>query len=147
MTTMRRLLLTLVVLAALAAPAAAQEPAPAAPAPTAAPAAGNPLSGVNLEKYKLERDKGDIPVEKGRLFLDDLKVASPDAWASVVDAIRFEIQKEEAEKFARQKNYVIYAYGALWVILLLFVIGVFTRQRHLAAELAELERRVGVEKK
>ena len=135
-----------------AAPAPAPAPAgePAAPAPTSATApgaAGNPLAGVNLAKYKLDRDKGDIPVDVGRRFLDDLKAVSPDAWASVLDAARLSIQQEEADKFARQKNYVIYAYGALWVILLVFVVGVFTRQRHLAAELAELERRVSVEKK
>ena len=143
MTTLRRLplpLLPLVLLATLAAPARADEPPPPA-------AADNPLAGVELDKYKLNREAGDIPLEAGRRFLDDLGAVSPEVRASVTDAVRFEIQKDETDKFARQKNYVLYAYAALWVILIVFVIGVFTRQRHLAGELAELERRVSVEKK
>jgi len=156
MTNLRRTLSLLALLLGLAvsAPAYAQDPsaAPAATAepppsvPAAAPSA-SPLSGVSFMRYKLDREKGDIPVEKGRVFLADLKAASPETWASVVDAVRLEIQKDEAEKFSHQKGYVLYAYGAIWVILIVFVIGVFARQRKLAAELAELERRVSVERK
>ncbi len=167
-----RMLLSLVLLAALGGPAAAQNEAPApvaAPAPAPAPAAEapaaaapalaaaapvasadrakNPLGGARLEKYMLDREAGEIPVEAGRRFLDDLSALSPQVRASVTDAVRFEIQKDEADKFARQKNYVLYAYSALWVILLLFVVGVFSRQRKLAAELAALESRVSREKK
>ncbi len=142
MTTMRRLSIILVLLGVCAGVAAAQEP----PAPAPAPAAANPLAGVSLDKYRLNADKNDA-LQVGRAFLDDLKKASPDAWASVTEAIRYDLQTGETERFARQKNYVLYAYAALWVILLVFVVGVFARQRHLAAELAELERRVSVERK
>jgi CcmD family protein len=141
MITTRRLLVLLVLLAAAAAPLVARADEPPAAA------AGNPLAGVNMSRYELNREKGEIAVEVGRRFLADLKAVSPAAWASVTDAVRLDIQQDETAKFARQKNYVIYAYGAIWVILIVFVVGLYTRQRHLAAELAELERRVGVEKK
>jgi CcmD family protein len=137
MKTMHRILLAFALLFVLAAPALADEPPPG----------DNPLAGVNLDKYKLNREKGDIPVDAGRRFLADLKAVSPDAWASVTDAVRLEIQKDETAKFAHQKQYVIYAYGAIWAVLAIFVIGLFMRQRHLANELAELERRVGSERK
>ena len=116
-------------------------PAPAPPAP--APPGANPFTGVSLDKYVPNVEKGDLALEAGRRLLADLKASNPAVWASVVEAARFEIQNEETDKFARQKNYVIYAYAALWVILLLFVVGVFARQRKLNAELVELEKRVG----
>jgi hypothetical protein len=146
MNTTRRLLLLLVVSIGLAAGGAhavrADEPPPAAAAPGA-----SPLQGVNLDAYKVNLEKGDIPLTVGRHFLADLKAASPETWASVTEAARFDIQSDETAKFAHQKQFVIYAYGAIWVILVLFVVGVYTRQRRLAAELAELERRVSVERK
>ena len=98
---------------------------------------------MSLDKYVPNVEKGDLALEAGRRLLADLKAANPAVWASVVEAARFDIQNEETDKFARQKNYVIYAYAALWVILLLFVVGVFARQRKLNAELVELEKRVG----
>jgi CcmD family protein len=150
MKTTRRLVLTLVVLllalgASGAHAALADEPA-AAPAAPAAPA-GNPLASVNLDAYKVNLDTGNIPLAVGRHFLADLKAVNADAWASVTEAVRFDIQTEETAKFGRQKQYVIYAYGAIWAVLVVFVVGLYTRQRKLAAELAELERRVSVERK
>jgi hypothetical protein len=123
------------------APAQGAAPAPAPPAP--APAGANPFIGMPLDRYAPNVEKGDLALEAGRRLLADLKAANPAVWASVVEAARFDIQHEETEKFGRQKNYVIYAYAALWVILLLFVVGVFARQRKLNAELVELEKRVG----
>jgi hypothetical protein len=127
--------------AAPGAPTQGATPAPAAAAP--APPGDNPFKSIALDRYVPDLEKGDLALEKGRQLLTDLKAASPAAWASVVEAARFEIQNDETEKFARQKSYVIYAYAALWIILLVFVVGVFARQRKLNAELAELERRVG----
>jgi hypothetical protein len=127
--------------AAEGAPTQGAAAAPTAPAP--APPGANPFTGVSLDKYVPNVEKGDLALEAGRRLLADLKAANPAVWASVVEAARFDIQNEETDKFARQKNYVIYAYAALWVILLLFVVGVFARQRKLNAELVELEKRVG----
>jgi CcmD family protein len=143
---MKRTLLVFALLAPLFATsgsARADEAAPAAPAAEGA----NPLGSVSFDKYKLDREKGDISLDKGRLFLADLKAANPSAWASVTDAVRYDIQTEETRKFAHQKQFVIYAYGAIWVILLGFVVGLYARQRQLNAELAELERRISTEKK
>jgi CcmD family protein len=137
------LVVLLVALGALGAHAALAEE-PAAPA---AAAAANPLQGVNLDAYKVNLETGNIPLAVGRHFLGDLKAVSPDVWASVTEAVRFDIQTEETAKFGRQKQYVIYAYGAIWAVLVIFVVGLYTRQRKLAAELAELERRVSVERK
>ena len=117
------------------------------PAPAAAPAGANPLAGVNLDAYQPNPETGNIPLVAGRKFLADLKGTSPEVWASVVEAARFDIQMDETMKFAHQKQFVIYAYAAIWVILIVFVVGLYARQRKLAAELAELERKVGVERK
>jgi hypothetical protein len=125
----------------VAAPALASAQTPAAPA--ADPSA---FQSPAFHKYKINPEKDDIPLTKGRQFLADLAAADPELKASVTEAVRFEIQNEETEKFARQKGYVLWAYGALWVVLLVFVVGLLLRQRQLAAELASLEARVKVEK-
>jgi hypothetical protein len=66
--------------------------------------------------------------------------------ASVVDAVRSEIQAEETARFARQNKFVLWAYGAAWAIVAVLVAALLLRQRKLAAELSALETRVKIEK-
>jgi hypothetical protein len=106
----------------------------------------NPLAGVPLHKYEVNREKQDDPVLAGRRFLADLEVVSPAVQASVVDAVRSQIQAEETARFARQNKFVLWAYGAAWAIVAALVGALLFRQRRLAAELADLEARVKIEK-
>jgi hypothetical protein len=119
--------------------AAADEAAPP-------PAAGNGLAGVNFEKYEPADDR-ETPVEAGQRFLADLGVASPEVKANVTEAVRYELQKDETDKFARQKKWVLRAYGVAWSLLAVFGVALFMRHQKLAADLAALEARVGSEKK
>jgi CcmD family protein len=125
---MRLFIIVLALFVAL--PAAAQE---------------NPLKAVDLSKYQFDRAK-ETPLQAGQRLLEDLKAANPAVAANLLEAARYEIQKDETEKFARQSGSVMWAYGVAWAVLALFAAGLFGRQRRLARELEELEARVRVEK-
>jgi hypothetical protein len=100
----------------------------------------------DLSRYRIDRDKGDLPVDAGRRFMADLKTHDAEVWSNVRESVRLELQKGETESFVEQLGWVMWAYGGVWVILLLFALAVFWRQHRLSRELAELEARVKVEK-
>jgi hypothetical protein len=125
----------LAVLALLLATAVAHADPPVAPA-----------KPPDLGNYKLDREKGDIPLEVGRRFMTDLGAYDAELAASVEEAVRFKIQQDETVKFTRQRGYVMWAYGAAWTVLVCFALGLFARQRSLNRALAELEARVAKEK-
>ena len=56
------------------------------------------------------------------------------------DMVRGEAHKAETERMLRDKQHVVYAYGALWILTALFVLYMFVRQRSLDAEIARLRR-------
>jgi hypothetical protein len=106
----------------------------------------NPLASVPLGKYEVNREAKDDPVLAGRRFLADLEAKSPAVHASVVDAVRSQIQADETARFARQNKFVLWAYGAAWALIAILAGSLLLKQRRLAADLAELEAKVKVEK-
>lgn len=108
---------------------------------TGAAGRANPLSSLDLARYEWQRDK-EFAAQAGQRFLDDLKARSPEVAANVEDAVRYKIQAEEARKFARQRRFVIAAYGTVWAVVALFAAAIFARQRRLAAQIEELESRL-----
>ncbi|MBI4511386.1 MAG: hypothetical protein HY698_17265 [Deltaproteobacteria bacterium] len=108
------------------------------------PAQANPLaklSDEDLSSYRWQRDK-EFFAQAGARFLEDLRSRDKELAAAVLDAARYDIQQEEADKFARQKKFVLAAYGVLWGILVVFVTAIWLRQRRLTAALDDLEQKL-----
>ena len=78
----------------------------------------------------------------GERFLEDMNGCAPTFAAAVIEAVRFQIQSDEAKKFVRAKNFVMAAYGVAWAVLAVSALFIFLRQRRLAAEIALLEAKV-----
>lgn len=101
----------------------------------------NPLQAADLSKYGYDPAK-DVGAVVGKRFLEDVRAVDPRLYAAAVDAVRYEIQADEAAKFVRQRKYVIAAYAVLFVILVGFVAALWARSRKLQAELDALEARI-----
>jgi hypothetical protein len=56
------------------------------------------------------------------------------------DMVRREAHEAESKRLLRDKQHVVYAYGALWILTALFVLYMFVRQRSLDDEIARLRR-------
>ena len=101
------------------------------------------LSDLDLEPYKVKRNDQGEPVERplaaGQRFLQDLHARSPEIASSVAEVTRYALQKEETDKFTRQKCYVLWAYGAIWGLLALFALSMWWRQNQLQKQLRELQ--------
>jgi len=78
----------------------------------------------------------------GERFLADLSACDPTFSAAVIEAVRYQIQSDEAQKFARARGYVMAAYGIAWALLAVSAVALWLRQRRLGAELATLEGRL-----
>lgn len=50
-----------------------------------------------------------------------------------------EYHEQDAKQATKNKSHVVMAYGALWAIVTIFVVGMWLRQRKLSAEIARLE--------
>ncbi len=98
----------------------------------------NPLSDADLSVYRWQRDR-EFSAQAGERFMQDLRTKSPEVAANVEDAVRYEIQSDEAQKFAHQKKFVLAAYGVLFAIFVLFAYVMARRQRALFTALGELE--------
>jgi hypothetical protein len=101
---------------------------------------------MDLSAYTLDRDKGVTPLELGRRFRTDLAKQDPVLADSVTEAVRFEIQIDETEKFIKHTTHVMWAYGIAWVLLVIFACVMYARHQRIAAELAGLEARLAKEK-
>jgi len=121
-----RALLAVVVLLLSAGSAAAQVPA---------------KCFANFERWAYARDKETLAAP-GERFLEDMRACDPSFAAAVVEAVRYQIHKDEVDKFTRAKSYVFAAYGIAWAVLALSALGLWLRQRRLTAEIAALEARV-----
>ena len=93
------------------------------------------------ENWSYDRAKMTLAAP-GEKFFADLQKCDPTFAASVVEAIRYQIQKDETDKFMHQKQFLLAAYGICWAIVALAAVALWLRQRRLARELADLEARL-----
>jgi hypothetical protein len=93
------------------------------------------------ERWSYDRDKQSIATV-GEQFIADMQKCDPTFAAAVTEGVRYQIQKEETEKFLRQKDFVLAAYGIIWGILAVAGLALWLRQRRLVRELIELEARL-----
>jgi hypothetical protein len=113
--------------------AAAAEPAPPAiradPPPREPPVA--PATGVVAAP-----DKYDSPMRAQ--CMDELR--KDKGWrAGLKGELRLEVHQEEATLIANNKKHVYMAYAALWIIVVIFVVFGWRRQRALRAEIERLQ--------
>ena len=92
--------------------------------------------------YEVDRAAGQTTRAAGEVFLTDLAAVSPGVAANVRDAARYQLQQEEADKFARNQQYVLWAYGLAWLLPLGFSVYVWRRHRQVTARLDHLERQL-----
>lgn len=121
-----RVLVIIGLLCALAATAAAQTPSKCFAEP---------------QRWAYDREKETLAAP-GERFLEDMRNCDPSFAASVTEAIRYQIHKEEAQKFSRASTFVMAAYGVAWALLAVSALLVYLRQRRLLAEIAALDARV-----
>jgi hypothetical protein len=127
---MRSLLVALVFVLASATAAHAEEP-------VVPPA----TCFAHPERWAFDRDH-ETSAAPGERFLEDMHTCAPTLWADVVEAVRYQIQSEEAEKFVRSRKIVTVAYGIAWAALAAVAFTLWLRQRRLAAEIGQLEARL-----
>jgi hypothetical protein len=96
---------------------------------------------ANPERWAYDRTRETLAAP-GERFLEDMRTCDASFAASVIEAVRYQIHKEEAEKFTRASSFVMAAYGVAWALLAASAIAVWLRQRKLTAEIAALEARV-----
>ena len=142
---MTRILLTIAMTMALAAPALAQgEGEAAAPAgegaaaaEQAAPAgdaAATAPAGEPPRPYRSElRATCEAELEKDRAWQAELK-----------NSLRPEVHEDDASLMLRNKKHVVMAYAAVWILTVVFLVLLWLRQRRL---LAEIDRLAGEVKK
>lgn len=103
------------------------------------------LSDEQLAPYKIKRGKSGNPAEPnaaaGQRFMQALEQRDAEIAAVVRDAVRYEVQDEETKKFARQKKFVLVAYGVIWALLAGFAFAMWQRQRGLIREIRRFEAR------
>ncbi|HUH02809.1 MAG TPA: hypothetical protein VML75_12510 [Kofleriaceae bacterium] len=102
--------------------AATAQPAPAEPTPSvAAP-----------EKY-------DSPMREQ--CMDELR--KDKGWrANLKEELRLEVHEEEAKLIANNKQHVFMAYAALWILVVIFVVFTWRKQRLLRGEIERLQAEV-----
>lgn len=116
----------------------AEQPAPSAPAP--APAARDAL---RQQCEAAIRDDAEWRTElKENLARRLFEAPQTKRDEELRDMVRYEAHKAETQRLARDKQHVIYAYGALWILTALFVLYMYTRQRTLNTEIARLRREI-----
>lgn len=103
------------------------------------------VSDETLAPYKIKRGASGNPIEPnaaaGQRFMTALEKRDAEIAAVVRDAVRYEIQDTETKKFARQKRFVLIAYGVIWTLLAGFALAMWLRQRQLAREIRGFEAR------
>lgn len=104
----------------------------------------NPLGKLDFTAYKYDPAKDESAIV-GQKFMDDLCAADAPLCSAVKEATRYELQDESAHRFDHDRNTVITAYAVLWMILIVFVVGVWRRQQRLTAHIQDLEARLRAE--
>lgn len=73
--------------------------------------------------------------------MDELR--KDDAWrASLEKELRIKIHQEDSDLIANNHKHVFMAYSALWIIMVIFVVAMWVKQRSLRAEIERLQRDV-----
>ena len=73
----------------------------------------------------------------------EAELAKDKGWnAELRDSLRPEVHEAEAALIQRNKKHVVGAYGALWILTVVFLVLLWIRQRKLLAELDTLEKKV-----
>jgi hypothetical protein len=93
------------------------------------------------ERWAYDRGKETLAAP-GERFFEDLRACDATFAAAVAEAVRYQIQADEAEKFVRSKDTVLLAYGIAWGVLAVSGLLLWLRQRRLLAEIASLEARL-----
>lgn len=93
------------------------------------------------ENWTYDRSKVSL-AEPGKRFLDDMQACDATFAAAVTEAVRYQIQKEEHDKFMRQSLFVIVAYAIVWAVVAAAALTLWLRQRRLIRELGDLEARL-----
>ena len=104
-------------------------------------AAQAPAKCPDLAGYRFDREK-DFAAQAGDRLLAEIRECNQDAYSTLVDSVRHQIQADETAKFANQRRYVIWAFGAAWALLALAALGIWLRQGKLRAQIDELEARL-----
>lgn len=103
------------------------------------------VTDEQLAPYKIKRDESGNPAEPtaaaGQRFMAALTERDAEVASLVRDAVRYEIQDEETRKFARQKKFVLVAYGVIWALLAGFALAMWLRQRSLILQIRRFESR------
>jgi hypothetical protein len=89
-------------------------------------------------RWAFDRTKETI-AKAGERFFEDMRKCDPTFAAAVTEAVRYEIHKDETEKFTRSSKYVMAAYGVAWAILAISGLLLWLRQRRLNDEIGALE--------
>jgi hypothetical protein len=100
------------------------------------------VSDAELLPYTWTPESPHTAAELGQRLFSDLRARDARVAASLEEAVRYRLQTEEADKFARQRKYVIAAYAVVWTVLVAFAVGVYLRHRKLEAALSVLEARL-----
>lgn len=124
-----RNLVTAIVLAALGAPALAQQPSESAAKPY-----------IRLDCP----DLGD-PTPKRESLAACYAMASKDKkmLAHLKIMMSPDIHEEQGNLMARDHKHVVMAYAALWILAVVFLVLLFLRQRLLTAEIIQLKSELG----
>jgi hypothetical protein len=81
------------------------------------------------------------PMETIKLCNDELR--KDKAWASKLEQeIRLKIHNNEAKLIAKNETHVFAAYSALWIIMVIFVVFTFLKNRKLQGEVERLQAEV-----
>jgi C4-dicarboxylate-specific signal transduction histidine kinase len=142
--TMRSLLIALVAVTALAAPAAAQrtppplDQAPAAaavPAPVPVDAAPAPAAPAKITREQIiEALAQDKALEED--FVRQLKARH----ALELNEMTRQRHDDDARQIALNKRHVVLAYAALWILSVLFLVVLWRRQQTMNARIAQLQK-------
>lgn len=128
-------------------PARAQgEAAPAAATGEAAPAdtgAGDDSMRAQCEAELRSNDawRAELRGQLVRSILENAPEPGDAQWrAELKRELASEVHTEDAQAMLTNKRHVVMAYAALWILVLVFAVFLWMRQRGLKAEIARLER-------
>lgn len=111
----------------------------AVPAVAGAQEAQNPAKCFsNPERWAFDR-KAETIANAGERFFEDMRQCDPSFAAAITEAVRYQIQADESQKFVRSSKYVMAAYGVAWAILAAAGLALYLRQRRLNDEISALE--------
>jgi len=96
------------------------------------------LSDEDLAAYHTQVG-AEAPFRAGERLLADLEARDKYAAASLVDAAIVRYHEREARRFGNDQRAVITAYGVIWVLVTVFTVFLWLRQRRLNGELMELQ--------